>query len=829
MFKYLLFIAICSITIISILLLFKNEKFEPNFKPSYIKIPFGESIPKEPGALPNDWLGRQRLYPEGKFNYRKYLDVLEQLKYARNESNNESRNRVEWEQAGPTNIGGRITDLAIHADFPNTIYVGAASGGIYKSIDAGETWNHLFQESPIISIGDLAIDPNNIEIVFAGTGEANASSFSFPGNGIYKSINGGQSWFHSGLQESGYFGRIIIDHSNSQRIFAATTGSLFTPNEERGIYRSNNGGLSWERILFITDTTAAIDLIQHPDNADILYAAMWERSRGLNYRRSGGPTSGIYKSINGGNSWIELINGLPQGNNVGRIGLTICKSYPNVLYAIYDSQMDEDDDYSFMGIFKTDNDGDNWQQTNDESLYGMNSRFGWYFGQIRVDPNNPDIVYGLGVDLVKSQNGGDSWETIAGYFNFDEIHVDHHAMIIDQNDGSIWIGNDGGLYKSENSAVSWDHYNNLPLTQFYAVNIDYSNPQAIYGGTQDNGTNRYWDGGIDSWENILGADGFYTAINPIDYNIIYAEYQWGQIKKSIDHGANWNSINEEFMFDRTNWSTPFIMDMELPNILYAGTYRVWKTIDGGEVWNAISDDLTLGDDGSSFHTITTIDIHPQNPNILIVGTDDGRVHIMDDQFNWTDISEGLPNRWITKVEFDPFNEFGIYLSCSGFRWDEPLAHVYYSGDLGNSWENISSNLPELPVNCLIADPDINDNIIIGTDGGVFISENSGNNWSVLGNGMPAVPVIDIKLNPVTRMLVAGTYGCSVFKTILPLSQAGDVNQDGIINITDIIIMVSFVLEQINPSEVELISSDLDENGLINVIDIVLLIEIILDL
>lgn len=803
-------------------------KLEPNLKPSVINKPFGQPISKEPGALPNDWMGRQRLYPDGRFNQRAYLDVLHQLQIKQSEMQDERRHRIQWEQAGPTNIGGRITDLAIHPDHPETIYVGTASGGIYISTNLGQSWTHIFNESPVIAVGDLAIDPNNPAIIYTGTGEANASSFSFPGNGMYKSIDSGESWIHTGLEEAGYFGRIIVDYNNSERIYAAVTGSLFSPNEQRGVYRSMDAGNSWDRVLFITDTTAAIDLIQHSENPEIFFASMWERSRGLNYRRSGGPSSGIYKSIDGGDSWTELTTGLPQGDDVGRIGLTLCKSQPEILYALYDSQMDEDDDYSFAGIYKTENGGESWNQTNDDQLYGMNSSFGWYFGQIRVDPNNPERVYGLGVDLVRSVNGGESWDVIAGYFNMEEIHVDHHAMIIDEENGSIWIGNDGGLYNSTNFGDSWTHFNNLPLNQFYAINIDPSFPDAIYGGTQDNGTLRFWEGGVDSWEKILGGDGFYTAINPMNHEIIYAEYQWGQIKRSINHGENWQPINEEFRFDRTNWSTPFIMDMNSPEILYAGTYRVWKTINNGDSWYEISDDLTMGDDGSSYHTITTLDIHLSNPDMILAGTDDGQIHLMNGENNWADISEGLPDRWITQAAFDPHNEEGIFVACSGFRWDEQQPHVFYSDDLGNSWENISGDLPDLPVNCLLPDPDIPGQIVIGTDGGVFITETGGETWSILGDGMPAVPVIDIKLHPEARTLIAGTYGCSVFRTSLPLVQTGDPTQDGLINVLDIVFMVSVILNDIIPTEYEYFLCDLDENGSVDIIDIILVIDIILE-
>lgn len=790
-----------------------------------VEKPFGDPIQKEPSAIPNEWFGIQRTWPHGKFDENLYYQMLERVYQKRNESNSEN-NRNQWESVGPTNIGGRITDIAIHPEEPEIIYIGSATGGIYKSENNGNSWEHLFYNSPVISIGDLAIDPNNSSVLYAGTGEANSSSFSFPGNGIYKSIDRGQSWHHSGLTESSYFGRIIIDYSDSERIFTAACGSLFSSGPHRGIYRSNNSGENWEQVLFVTDSTSAIDLVQHPTNPDILYASMWERIRGLNYRRSGGPSSGIYKTVDGGDSWIELTNGLPQDEFVGRIGIDISISNPDILYAFYDKQMSEDDENSFNGIYKSENGGENWTQTNDQNLESMNRSFGWYFGQIRIDPTDPDIAYALGVEMAKTVDGGDSWQIIAGYSNTDEIHVDHHSLQFLPELNVIWVGNDGGLYQTSNAGESWNHYNNIPLTQFYKMEIDPSNPEIFIGGTQDNGTNRT-NNEIDNWVKILGGDGFYSEVHPDDSNIIYSEYQWGQIRKTTNGGNSWSGIGFEYREDRTNWSTPFLMDTFNPDILYVGTYRLWKTTDGGNSFYSISDDLTMGDDGSSYHTITSLAQSKLNQNYLLVGTDDGRLHFSSEEGIWQEISTGIPIRWITSVAFDPIEENTIYVTISGFRWDESESHIFISNDLGQSWNSINGDLPEMPVNCMIVDPYNNLNILVGTDAGVFGTDNGGINWNIFGENLPAVPITDLKLHENSRTLLASTYGCSAYKLIWEYNLIGDISMDGIINVTDIIFLINFILDENIPTESEFENADINFDSNLNVLDVIGIVNIIL--
>ncbi|MDD4745719.1 MAG: T9SS type A sorting domain-containing protein [Salinivirgaceae bacterium] len=722
------------------------------------KVLFQEiSQTKEPKMKPNDWFSKQKTYPNATFSYEHYLHALQQTKTIQKST---ILRNAQWEAAGPTNIGGRITDIVVDPNSTDTWYIGAATGGIFKTTDAGANWQHVFTDVPVISIGALAIDPSNTDILYAGTGEANSSSQSFIGNGIYKTIDGGESWQHLGLEQSAYFGRVLIDHSNSNRIYAAACGTLFGPNETRGIYRSTDGGEQWEQVLFVNDSTAAVDIVQHPTNPDILYASMWERQRGLIHRRSHGASSGIYKTMDGGNNWTLLTEGLPNGEMKGRIGLAIAQNNSEIVYAFIDVKNGSN---LYAKVYKTINGGENWQQTNDENISSMNSTFGWYFGQIRIDPTNDNRIYMMGVDLYTSSNGGNSYDQLAGYYNMDEIYVDHHAMYINPTTGLIINGNDGGLYTSTNFGTSWTKINNLPLTQFYSIDFDYLQPNRLVGGTQDNSSIRTATGALDDWEVMLGGDGFQAMVDYTNSDIIYAEYQNGQLHRSDDGGDYFSSIVAWYN-DRTNWSSPYVMHPTTPETLYFGTYRVWKTTNRGDTWTPISDDLTRNLTSSGFSTITTLAISALNPNYLLAGSDDGRVHISNDGGNsWVDISEGIPNRWVTRVAFDPFENNTIYATVSGFRWNEAHAYVYKSENLGQTWNSIGGNLPELPVNVLVADPDSQNRLIIGTDVGVFITQNGGESWSSLMQGMPNVPIYDMKIHRPTRTLLAGTYGNSAYK------------------------------------------------------------------
>ena len=703
---------------------------------------------------PSDWMAIQRMYPYNEIKQDVYLSEMKKANQQKAARNGE----IEWEFVGPTNIGGRITDIEMPEGQSQIIYVGGASGGILKTENAGSSWEQKFVGVPTVSIGDIDIDPKDPDILYAGTGEANASSYSFLGSGIYKSLDGGDTWQYSGLEESAYIGRIIVDHTNSQRVFTAACGTLFSKNDTRGIYRTDDGGENWEQILFVSDSTAAIDLVQHPTDPNILYAAFWERDRGLTYRKSFGPSSGIWKTTDGGDNWIELTNGLPGAIDKGRIGITISESNPDVLYAMYDMPNEA------MYVFKTSNGGESWQQVDNNYLHGMGSSFAWYFGQIRVDPTDENLVYTLGQIMFRTTNSGGNWTQIDN-----NVHVDHHAMFFDRETGRVYLGNDGGLYWSTNNGSSWNKINNLPLTQFYGFDISNTNPDFMMGGTQDNNSIRTIGGNTMIWEPVLGGDGMQCAIDQQFNDIAFAEYQWGGLARSFSATEPWPDfeyINGAWGGERTNWSSPIVLTPGKNHIVYFGTYRVWKSTQSGNNWTAVSGDLTNGGNWG-YNTLTTLAVSSLNENYVLAGSDDGNVHIsLDAGSGWISISDGLPNRWITRVAFDPIDEETIYVTVSGFRWDEALPHVYKSTNLGESWISISGDLPEIPVNAIVIHPQNNDKLIVGTDAGTYITHNGGENWENMSGNMPQTPVVALRINPLTNWLYVATYGNSIYKVDL---------------------------------------------------------------
>ena len=732
-----------------------------------------------PDLRPYEYAYIKKTYPYYKADSDAYIKAIEQAKFLKESTKNRRLSKgvsaVPWEFAGPTNVGGRVVDIEFDPNNPSIIYAGFSTGGVFKSFDAGNNWLPVFDEQAVLTVGDIAIDPTNSNVVYVGTGEANGGHNNFPGGGVFKSTDAGATWNFLGLEGTTSIGRIVINPQNTDELYLASVGSYFSPNPERGIYKSTDAGLTWNHSLFVSDTTGFVDIIIDPNNPNRLMATAWERVRRPNSSHLFGPSSGIYKTIDGGNNWIKITNStLPNPNttNVGRIGLALHKNNPDIIYSLFT------DGYSIISLYRSTDFGISWtdMDPDDELAQGM-SNFSWYFGQVRVHPTNPNIVYVLDVGFMRSTDAGNTW-----LFNFSsELHVDHHALAFSPADPNYVIsGNDGGINISTDGGINFSQPKKIPATQFYEIGIDYNNPERLYGGTQDNGTNRTIDGDLDNWEHIYGGDGFYVTVDFNNSNIIYAEYQNGGLGKSTDGGFSWEyALSGIDGSEPTNWSTPVIMDPNSSNILYFGTHSLYRTTDGTANWNKVSPQLTDWISGRRLGTITTIAVALTNSNVIYVGTDDAHVWVSPDNgVNWNDISSGLPERWVTRVVVDPSDENIVYATFNGLKWRDPQPHVFRSTNKGTDWENISSNLPDAPVNAFAVDNNYSNILYVGNDVGMYVSFDTGQNWEVLGEGLPVLPVGDIKIHPTENYLVAGTYGRSMYKIDLNLvTNTGDDRQD----------------------------------------------------
>ncbi|MEZ4874633.1 MAG: T9SS type A sorting domain-containing protein [Flavobacteriaceae bacterium] len=608
----------------------------------------------------------------------------------------------------------------------------------------------------------MEISKNDSDVIWVGTGEVNAGggSLAYDGDGIYKSTDGGITWEVKGLPDIGSISKILIDPNDDNTLFVGGMGPLFRNDNNRGVYRSTDGGTTWEQKLFVSDSTGIIDMAIHPTNGNIVYAASWERIRRPQYRQYGGETSRIYRSTDGGENWTELTNGLPSlASEKGRISIAISQSNPNVLYARY-----ADRNGSIQGVYRTANGGDSWTAVNSAAL--TNVGFHWWFRGIVIDPEDENILYNVDFEVQKSTDGGNTWSGA-----FVNAHVDQHALAFNASvPGEVLMGSDGGLFKSSDSGDSWFKYENLPITQFYRMYVDSNNENKIYGGAQDNSTSRTQTGSAGDWQIIYGGDGFQPLADPANTNTIYAQYQYGSIGKSINNGGSFtNATTGISNGDRKNWDTPLVFDPNNSQILYTGTQRVYKTTNGAGNWTAISSDLTNGPGGGNltFGTVTSIDVSALNSNKIIVGTDDGNVWITQDGgANWNNVSSSLPNRWVTKVLASKTNPNRFYVTLSGYRYGADEGHVYVSSNNGNSWADLSATLPDIPVNDIVQGA--NGRLYLATDVGVFGSANSGTSWESMDANIPNVVVTDLFIDEATDYLYAASYGRSIYK--IDLSQ-----------------------------------------------------------
>jgi photosystem II stability/assembly factor-like uncharacterized protein len=706
---------------------------------------------------------------------------------------------------GPANVGGRIAAIAGVDGDPKTVYVGAASGGLWKTVDGGETWASIFDHQSSICIGDVAVSQSNPSVIWVGTGEHNARNSVTWGDGVYKSTDGGATWRHMGLKDSHTIGRIAIHPKNPDIVYVAVLGHLWGPNEERGIYKTTDGGKSWTISKFIDNDTGFVDLKMDPVEPDILYAAAYCVRRGAfsggNPATFLGPGAGLYKTGDGGKNWEKMANGLPT-NVCGRCGLDIYRKDSNVVYAVVQTEKtptgnaNEGGPPNGMtaieggGVFRSDDKGKTWSFLN--TLVPRP----FYYGQIRIDPNDDKRVYVLGASFFQSDDGGKTFSTGAK----GGVHGDHHALWVNPRDSNVmWLGNDGGYYVSVDRAKSFRALRAAPLGQFYGISVDISKPYYVYGGMQDNGC---WGGpsashdpaGIrqSEWFRCLGGDGFHTQCDPTDANTVYVESQWGGLSrvnvatkgkgkgggKGDGGGAG---IAPKNLGARFNWSTPMLVSPHDPKTLYYGGHVLLMSTERGAAWKKISPNLTRGPDAGKSadygHTLFTIGESPKKKGILWTGSDDGRIFVTKNGgSNWTDVSkiDAVPaERCISRVEPSHFNEAACYVSITRYRNDDRKPYIFKTTDYGETWKDITGDMPDNGSVHVVIESSRNQNLLFcGTEFGLFASLDGGNSWQAMKGGLPTAAVHDLVIHPRDRDLVVGTHGRSIFviDDIGPLEQ-----------------------------------------------------------
>ena len=720
---------------------------------------------------------------------------------------------LEWREIGPAVVGGRVSDIAVDETDTRIIYVGTATSGIWKSTNHGTTWEPIFTDQSTSSIGDVTLAPSNPNVVWVGTGEPQNRQSSPWGDGVFKSGDGGRTWVQKGLQETRHISRIQVHPRDPEVAYVAAVGNLWKESPERGVYKTTDGGDTWQLVLYLDPNTGAIDLAMDPSDPNTLFAAMYSRRRTAWGFNGGGPGSGLYRTVDGGGNWTRLDEGLPEGE-LGRIGLDIYRRDGNLVFATVEARNGQ------TGVYGSTDRGDTWAKLSDTNPRPM------YFSQIRVDPNDPKRIYVGGQNLIRSDDGGETF-TDDGARN---VHPDHHALWIDPRDSNhLLLGSDGGVSTSFDGSETWRFYNNLPIAQFYEIGFDYRSPYWVCGGLQDNGT---WCGPtntLDSkgirnadWQKVGGGDGFYVQIDPADPTVLYSESQNGSIGRVDTDTGERASIRptpsfeldegtipkKEYPLDedpdeearqyRFNWNAPMVVSAFDPSTIYLGSQMLLKSTDRGLNWTQISPDLTFDidrsqlpimdvlpsdsmlarHDGVSFYsTVTVIAESPLNPNVLYTGSDDGRVMgTQDGGVTWLDLTEGvrdLPsNTYVSRIVASESEEGRVYATFDGHYSGDFAPYVYVSDNYGDRWRSITDGLPQTSVNVLAEHPDEGNLLFLGNEVGVFVSLDGGDRWDPLMNGLPTVPVDDIRVQPAYNDLLIGTHGRGIWvlDDIAPLEQ-----------------------------------------------------------
>ena len=712
----------------------------------------------------------------------------------------ETLSAFRWRQIGPANMSGRITDVEGIPSPSKTFYVAAAAGGIWKTTNNGTTFRALFQNERVISLGDIAIAPSDTMQIWAGTGEEDSRNSISPGGGIYKSTDGGLTWELKGLEETQVIGRIVVHPTNPDRVWVAALGHIWGSNPERGLYRTDDGGDTWELVKFVSDKAGFVDLAIHPENPDILFASSWERVRGPYFLQSGGPGSALWKSADGGDTWMKVEGpGWPTGE-FGRIGVDISRSDPEIVYANVEAAAYEGDSAP-NGLYRSNDEGLSWEKMN-----SVNSR-PFYYSQVRVHPTNPDRVYWSTVNV--SNDGGRTVGNAA-----QGIHVDHHAMWMDPNDPErMIVGNDGGIGITFDQGGNYVFPNIMALGQFYEVSFGMELPYTVCGGLQDNGSwcgpSRRRQGSITNhmWATVGGGDGFVTLQDPENPEIVYSESQGGSMGRvntitgdrmsfQKPGGRGQATTGEEGW--RYNWNTPMVMSPHDPTVIYAAGSRVLKYTNRAEEYEVISPDLTYADEekirvstettggitpditgAETFATIVALAESPLRQGLLYAGTDDGRAWMSpNDGGDWEELTGRFPGvpegTWVRRIEASSHDANTFFVAFDGHRTNDFTPYVYMTADGGTSFRSIASDLPTGKPDFVhvIRQDLVNPNLLfVGTDVGAYVSMDMGGHWQKFMEGFPTVPVHDLKIHPRDRELIAGTHGRSIWIVdIAPLQE-----------------------------------------------------------
>jgi photosystem II stability/assembly factor-like uncharacterized protein len=688
--------------------------------------------------------------------------------------------RLELRNIGPAIMGGRIDDFAVVESRPSTFYVATASAGVLKTINNGTTFEPVFDGQPVSSVGDVTLAPSDPSILYVGTGEPNNRQSSSWGNGVYRSLDAGKSWVHLGLADTHHIGRIAVHPTNPDVAYVAALGHLWGPNKERGVFRTRDGGKTWTNTKFIDEDTGFVDLAMDHQSPQTLYAASYQRRRTPYGFNGGGPGSGLWKTTDGGDTWKKLTEGLPSEGDVGRIGVTVYRGDPRIVYALVEHAKQG-------GTYRSDDKGETWRKVSDTNPRPS------YYSKIHVDPGNDQRVWVLGANLYFSEDGGKTFRSDLGQ----KIHGDYHAFWINPADPAhMVVGTDGGIHLTYDRGRSWDFVNTVPLAQFYEVHYDMQRPYRVCGGLQDNGS---WCGpsrtlytqGItnEDWFRVGGGDGFFVVIDPTDSNILYVESQDGNVSR-VDLRTNERRFirphppeGERYRF---NWNSPIVISPHDARTVYYGGNRLFASKDRGDTWTVVTSDLTSGPERDGlkifgktakemlsrhdgvvhYGTITTMAESPVKAGVLWVGTDDGHVQVSrDGGAAWTALKvPGVPaGTYVSRVEASRLGEGAAYVAFDGHRSDDYTPYLFRTEDFGRTWRSVAGNLPKGGTLSVVREhPRSPDLLFVGTEHGLWASWDRGARWQAIRGKFPTVPVDDIQIHPREDDLIVGTHGRGVW-------------------------------------------------------------------